>query len=190
MRSLVYSPNNPTNVRICSNTLKSVGTVVKRYVTSEYGSLQNSTSIVIKDNEASTGFLEQSQNPALSVTVNGVAVPGADYSTRKCNFTVDGSYIRMTFSLGIQNITATSGNIRILLPVPAITDNLGLSLYYSGGGFVGSAFGLVGTNNIQLQVSANTDQCIKLMSGNSEFNLSTKTSNALSLAGVVTYRFK
>lgn len=190
MRSLVYSPNNPTNVRICSNTLKSVGTVVKRYVLSEFGSLQNSTSIVVKDNEASTGFLEQSQNPTLSAVINGVAVLGGDYSTRKCNFTVDGSYIRMTFSLSIINITATSGNIRILLPVPAIPDNVGLSSYYSGGGFVGSASGLVGTNNIQLQVNASTDQCIKIMSGNSEFNLSAKTSNTLSLAGVVTYRFK
>ena len=190
MRSLVYSPNNPTNVHICGNTLKSVGTVVKRYVSTEFGSLQNSTSIVVKDNEASTGFVDQSQNPTLSVVVNGVAVPNGDYTTRKCNFTIDGSYIRMTFSLGIQNITATSGNIRILLPVPAIADNPTLSSYYSGGGFAGQAAGLVGTNNIQPQVSANTDQCIKLMSGNSEFNLSAKTSNSLAFAGVVTYRFK
>ena len=190
LKSLIYSSNTPTNLRICSNTLKSVGTVEKRYVVSDFANLQNSTSIVVKDNEASTGFVDQSQNPTLSVAINGVAVPIADYATRKCNFTVDGSYIRMTFSLNIQNITATSGSIRILLPVPAIPDNVGLSTYYSGGGFVGQAAGLVGANNIQLQVSANTDQCIKLMSGNSEFNLSAKTSNTLSLAGVVTYRFK
>lgn len=177
----------PTEVKITKNNFSSKLTKPKRWID---GPTTGASSILINNNSCDASFPAQWLPYTPKLRINGVDSATATYTQALGLYQIDGNYVTVRIGLTLTE-TASSGNVGVSLPIPAIAEFVNISGFISGTGVVSTLTNFTISNNVIVAVRSNTEQTAQLMANPATgLNLSQKSSNTFTINGEFRYRFK
>jgi len=176
----------PENLKIIDNTFSSKSDFSKKWID---GPISGNSTIIIRDNTTDNNFPDERLQYIPKILVNGAINPNVTITDSVGYYSIEGKYITVEFSI-LLNSTLTSGNLSITLPVSGVPERTVISNYISGHGLITQSTGFNISNNIAINVTANTEQRANLLVLNAPLDLSTKSASNMLLIGSYRYKFK